>query len=108
MMRGVCEECGLDADYCDSVPDASIKGCHPSECGYRYQPLCWLHAAIRREVATSRVRPILVFEGVGYLDFDRASGLCVCPECGRQYYDHPQFKHAPYLNQLCDGRLVKL
>lgn len=108
MMPGVCEHCGGEAAYCDSVPDATVQGRTPSECGYRYQPLCWLCAVDRRQVATSRVEPIVVVDGVGYLDRERCSGDCLCPDCGRKYYDHRQFPPLPFLNQLCDGSLVKL
>jgi hypothetical protein len=47
--------------------------------------------------------------------FDRAGGDVVCEQCGKKYYDHPQYTKAlscidgsPVLNQLCDGSLVKL
>ena len=47
--------------------------------------------------------------------FDRAGGDVVCEQCGKKYYDHPQYVKAlscidgsPVLNQLCDGSLVKL
>ncbi len=105
---GVCEACGQPASYCDSIPDASLDGYSPGECGYRLQPLCWLCGVDRRMVATSRVQDLLVVEGVGYLDRGRAGGDCVCLDCGRKYYDHPQFPPARFLNQLCDGSLVKL
>lgn len=45
--------------------------------------------------------------------YRRAGGDVVCGTCGKKYYDHPHSAHrdfsdAPYLNVLCDGRLVKL
>jgi hypothetical protein len=109
-MKGVCEDCGCLAEYADSVPDASVSGHTPTEAGYRWKPLCWAHAVERRQVATSRVTPILVgADGVGHVDRDRAGGDCVCMHCGRKYYDHPQARPDwPYLNLLCDGSLVKL
>ena len=107
-MSGLCEGCGQPADYCDSVPDARVSGYAPSECGYRLQPLCWLHAVERRQVSTSRVRDVYRDGERAWLDRGRAGGDCVCDGCGRKYYDHPQFPPAPFLNQLCDGSLVKL
>jgi hypothetical protein len=103
-----CEQCGQEASYCDSIPDARIPGTHPSECGYRLQPLCWLHAAERRQVATSRVRDLVVLDGVGHLDLDRRSGDCVCDVCGRIYHKHPRHRSATFMTVLCDGSLVKL
>ena len=40
--------------------------------------------------------------------FHRASGDCICPDCGLAYYDHPESVHYPYLNVLCDRSFVKL
>ncbi len=108
-MAGVCEECGKEAEFCDSVPDPTQGG--DGEFCYRYKPLCYLHMLYRKMYVgnTTRIKPVLVGDdGRAYVDFDRASGLCVCPACGRDYYSHPQFKPAPFLNQLCDGTLVKL
>lgn len=39
---------------------------------------------------------------------NRVSGDCLCTVCGKKYYDHPQILGALWLNELCDGRLVKL
>ena len=103
-----CELCAADADYCDSVPDADIPGTHPSECGYRLQSLCWMHAAVRRASNTSRVREILVAEGVGHLDRGYACGECVCHDCGRIYFRHPALPAHHFLTVLCDGSVVKL
>lgn len=46
-------------------------------------------------------------------EFFRASGECICGDCGRYYRAHPLFEGAlfqgePWLNVLCDGSLVKL
>lgn len=54
-------------------------------------------------------------------DFDltwmyRASGHCLCPICGREYYDHKRadetwnldWEGRPFLRRLCNGDLVKL
>jgi hypothetical protein len=43
----------------------------------------------------------------------RASGDCICEDCGRTYYKHPfsghmSWNNEPYLHRLCDGTLVKL
>lgn len=51
--------CGQVAAYVDSVPDATLPGTHPSECGYREQPLCVVHGMERKRVATSRVMPLM-------------------------------------------------
>lgn len=41
-------------------------------------------------------------------DSVRAGGDVVCPSCGKVYYDHPQHGGFPFLNVLCDGKVVKL
>lgn len=47
-------------------------------------------------------------------DFCRASGDCLCPDCGKEYWHHPQAKEFlswdgyPFLHRLCNGKLVKL
>jgi len=45
----------------------------------------------------------------------RASGYVTCDICGKIYYDHPAYipsgktnNGIPWLNELCDGKLVKL
>ena len=45
----------------------------------------------------------------------RASGDCVCEQCGKVYYDHPAWRPSaktndgvPWLNELCNRDLVKL
>lgn len=44
----------------------------------------------------------------------RASGDCICKQCGKKFYDHPMAKEIkgyngePFLNRLCNGDLVKL
>src|SRR3990172_8825365 len=46
--------------------------------------------------------------------FTRAGGDCICHQCGQTYLEHPladeyrSWEDEPYLNRLCDGRLVKL
>ena len=46
--------------------------------------------------------------------FYRASGECICSECGRDYYSHPYASEArdrddqPYLHIICNGDIVKL
>jgi hypothetical protein len=45
---------------------------------------------------------------VARLDRDRCGGDCVCSDCGRKYYDHPQNAEYPFLNEICDGSVVKL
>jgi hypothetical protein len=45
--------------------------------------------------------------------FHRAGGECVCADCGRPYRKHPytedrDWQGTPFLNRLCDGRVVKL
>ncbi len=46
-------------------------------------------------------------------EYIRASGEGACADCGRYYREHPfyldaLFQGEPWLNQLCDGTLVKL
>lgn len=105
-----CHYCSGATTACDSVPDASIPGCTPAEAGYRVVPLCWLHAAERRRVATARVRDAIICptQGIARVDYGRAGGDVVCPECGRKYYDHKADADHPFLTVLCDGGLVKL
>ena len=44
----------------------------------------------------------------------RASGLVVCDECGKEYYDHPYVAECrtdegmPFLHLICNGDIVKL
>ena len=43
----------------------------------------------------------------------RASHLCVCDDCGREYWRHPNTDHRdntgqPYMRKLCNGDIVKL
>lgn len=106
-MKPVCETCGLPADYCDSVPDPSIQGCHLGECGYRLKPLCFIHAMERREVATNRVEAVVVIGDLAYLDGGRASGDCVCEVCRQEFRRHKSIDpHCPTLVVLCDGETV--
>lgn len=48
------------------------------------------------------------------LEIFRASGDCICSICGKEYWKHKLsmeylgYNDEPYLNRLCDGRLVKL
>ena len=47
-------------------------------------------------------------------EFIRASGDCICPTCGKDYYHHQHDPNAvdweghPFLHILCDGTRVKL
>lgn len=51
---------------------------------------------------------------VGRPDGERASGDCVCPQCGQDYFSHPMdwrvigYGDVPFLNILCNGERVKL
>ena len=44
----------------------------------------------------------------------RASGECLCPKCGQEYYSHPYVENCldmngyPYMHVTCDGLIVKL
>lgn len=104
-----CELCDSPSEYVDSVPNSQQGANHAGESGYRWQPLCWLHAGDRRFENTSRLSQILRCEnqGLARLDRDRASGLCRC-ECGRLYFNHPKDVEYEFLNVLCDGSVVKL
>ena len=44
----------------------------------------------------------------GIPEFNRASGLMCCNQCGRVYYDHPPHPIFSFLHILCNGRIVKL
>ena len=37
----------------------------------------------------------------------RASGLCECEICGKQYYDHKPLYGFNWLLKLCNGDLIK-
>jgi len=41
-------------------------------------------------------------------EWRRAAGSCMCPDCGRPYYDHPPVLGALYMTRLCNGNLIKL
>lgn len=46
-------------------------------------------------------------------EFRRASGACICPVCGKEYRQHPLggpkgWQDEQFLNELCNGDLVKL
>lgn len=41
-------------------------------------------------------------------DFYRTAGACLCGDCGRTYYDHPQVLGALWLVRLCNNDFVKL
>lgn len=54
-------------------------------------------------------------EEIRMIGFYRVSGDCVCSQCGKLYYDHKPYKPSgkmnrgiPWLNELCNGDLVKL
>lgn len=40
--------------------------------------------------------------------WNRASGLCLCPVCGKQFYDHPKHAIFDFLIVTCDGKIWKL
>jgi hypothetical protein len=48
------------------------------------------------------------------IEFYRAHGEIICPDCGKEYWRHPWFMEClgmddqPYLKRLCNGDLVKL
>ncbi len=100
-----CEICGQETTHADSVSDPTKRGYNLNECGYRYQALCWVHAADRRLINTSRIVPVLIFAGIGYIDAGHASGDCICEICRRPFRNHPRVE---YMNKLCDDALVKL
>ncbi len=41
-------------------------------------------------------------------DVARASGLCECPICGHQYFDHPTIEEHPELHVTCEWKIYKL
>jgi hypothetical protein len=105
-MLPMCEICGEKAAYCDSVPDPTKQGINLNECGYRLQPLCWIHAADRRSVSTSRIEQVTVCGDIARVFRGMASGESVCPDCGQVYYRHRTEEDSMRL--LCDGSLVEL
>jgi hypothetical protein len=61
------------------------------------------HMGNAPELMSARER-VKVSEGV----FKRASGDCVCEDCGKLYYDHPPVIGALWLTRLCNNHFVKL
>jgi hypothetical protein len=41
-------------------------------------------------------------------NFFRASGDCICPECGMEYRDHPRVDTMDWLVVTCEWKVVKL
>ena len=42
------------------------------------------------------------------LDWFRAGGNCLCPICGKEYYDHPHYRlTVGGWKELCDGRIIE-
>jgi hypothetical protein len=84
--------------------DATMLGGHTA--------VIWLKG-IKGCYALSRVQPYHGQDGTD-CDYWRASGECVCEDCGKKFYDHPDYLEClgkddvPFLKVLCDGRLVKL
>lgn len=107
-----CELCGVHAEYCQTVPDENAERRERNRSATRLQPLCFFHAVERRQQGSAHVAELLVVEDVGHLDRDRCGGDVVCADCGKKFYDHPQFEAGGgafrFLNILCDGSLVKL
>ncbi|WP_294124211.1 hypothetical protein [Sphingomonas sp.] len=54
------------------------------------------------------VVPKFPLEASDQLDFARASGLAICPQCGLEYFDHPAVDQDDLLTIACDGRILKL
>jgi len=94
-----CEFCIRDAVLEPRGLDANTPGTHPSECGYRRQFLCLVHAMERRQVATNRLKPLMLkcprCRAVGPWDFwgtNPRQGTLQCMTCASQGYDMlPEF-----------------
>lgn len=90
-----CEICIQTARFEDSVPDPNTRGAnHLNECGYRRQFLCLVHAMERRQVATSRVKPLVlrcrICKAEGDWDswgLNPRQGTLQCSTCARRGYD---------------------
>src|SRR5690242_13696639 len=90
-----CCRCDGETEYCEMNDNGSMSA------------ICWLCKVERGKVATSRIREILIDGDVGRVDLGRASGLCVCDDCGKTYYRHKANGTYPFLVQLCSGALAK-
>lgn len=89
-----CEMCIQTAIYEDSVPDPNSRGSNLNECGYRRKFLCLVHAMERRQVATNRLKPLLLrcprcrFVGVwDAFGTNPRQGTKQCSTCAHQGYD---------------------
>ena len=98
-----CSACIREPSYLERVqgPDGLVL-----------VPWCWQHGVDRALEPDSRMGPAICHDGKAYPDAGRASGQAVC-QCGKEYRDHPMFgllgyRDQPFLNQLCDGTVVKL
>jgi len=99
--------------------------------------LCWERYATIREFGPEGASMLRIGDGGGFTpqeidallcndysprgvrkregeEFLRASGNVLCEACGLPYQDHPMSPHylsydkSPFLNRICDGRLLKL
>ena len=70
--------------------------------------LCWLHAVDRRYVRGSVVSPVMLYNGLAYLDLGRCAQDCIC-ECGAEYRKHlAPFPDCPTQVLLCNLKTAKL
>lgn len=56
----------------------------------------------------SKDKSSLEFVRVVGIKYQRADGRVMCQKCNKPYNKHPVDNNHPWLNRLCDGRLVKL
>ncbi len=76
----------------------------------------WLSVKLGQYFGRGRVYPrYLDGEALEFLrreanegNFLRASGNCICPECGHLYREHPEDKECPTFVLLCTGEVMKL
>lgn len=89
----------------------------PAPGGLYLAPLTFFHMEVRHCGCFYEADPNAVVRHIQdevLPEFVRAGGDCICTQCSRDYYSHPLAEEwtdqdgNPYLNRLCDGRLVKL
>lgn len=82
MDEQTCSYCKQPATYTDSVPDKNSPGINLNECGYKIVFLCAVHGLERMQVATSRIKPLVL--PVQHSQLLKVGEAAVqCPACRR-------------------------
>ncbi len=73
METRICEVCGREATYSDSVTDRNLRGSNINECGYRTGYFCYVHATERKANSENRVQKLVIKEDEDDYDFPEGS-----------------------------------